>query len=133
MPLPLNETKMKKKLFSALACACVAAFICVPALADDDAKPKHTIKQVMKEAFKGKAPLVKKVASGDASEEEAKKLHELLVSLSKNKPKKGEAENWTKLTTALVKASQGVVDGKDGAAAQLGKAANCKTCHGDHK
>ena len=115
------------------------AFIGLPAFAadDDDSKPKLTIKKVMGQAFKGKDPLVKKVAGGGASAEEAKKLHEMLVALSKNESpradEEGNKESWKKMTAALVKASKGVVDGDEGAGEALSKAANCAACHKAHK
>lgn len=100
-------------------------------MADDEDKPKYTTKDVMKKAMKG--PLLKKVASGGASEEETKQLHDMLVALSKNKPKKGEQDSWKQLTGALVKAGKAAVDGDSGAGAALKKAANCKNCHSKHK
>ena len=124
---------MKKKLLTALFCGCAAALLCAPALAadDDDSKPKMTTKQIMKEAFKG--GLIKKVAGGGASEEDTKKLHEMLVALSKNEPKKGEAESWKKLTTALVEAGKAAVEGDKKAGDLLKKSSNCKACHDKHK
>ena len=68
-------------LFSgALVIGCLVA---LPALAaaDDDSAAKYSTKDVMKKAFKG--PLLKKVASGGASEAEKKELHGMLVALSK--------------------------------------------------
>ena len=99
--------------------------------ADDDSAAKYSTKDVMKKAFKG--PLLKKVAGGDASEAEKKELHQMLVALSKNKPKKGDAESWKKLTGALVKASEAAVKGDAKAGSMLKKAANCKACHYSHK
>ena len=122
---------MSKKLIAGLvASLMMVCFLSLSVVADDH-EPKHTIKDVMKKAMKG--GLCKKVASGNASDEEKKELHEMLVSLSKNKCPKGDAESWKKLTTALVKASQAVVDGEEGAGAKLQKAANCKGCHSKHK
>ncbi len=85
----------------------------------------------MKVGFKG--GLLKKVAGGDASDDEKQKLHEMLVALGKNKVEKGDAESWKKLTSALVKASKDVLEGKDGAGEALQKASNCKACHNIHK
>ncbi len=107
-------------------------FTTVPAFGEDDAeKPKHTTKEVMKKALKG--PLLKKVAGGDASDEEKKELYELLVALGKNTPKKGEADSWKTLTSALEKASKAAVNGEADAGEKLTKAANCKACHDVHK
>lgn len=124
---------MRAKIFGGLVCLAAAAFIGLPVIAadGDGDKPKLKTKQIMKEAFKG--GLVKKVGSGKASAEDAKKLHGMITALSKNKPKKGDAESWKKLTDALVKASQAVVDGDKDAGKGLMKAANCKACHKVHK
>ena len=127
---------MSRKIIASLtACLLFGAFVCLPAFSadddDDDSKPKYTIKQVMKKAFKG--PLVKKVAGGKASDEEKKELHEMLVALSKNKPPRGEDDTWKKYTDALVKAGKAAVDGDEKAGGMLKKAANCKACHKEHK
>jgi hypothetical protein len=123
---------MSKTLIALLSGSLLAVcFVAAPSFAADDDAPKYSIKEVMKKAFKG--PLVKKVASGDASDEEKHELHDMLVALSKNEPKKGDAESWKKFTGALVKAAKGVVDGDEKAAGKLKKAANCKACHSVHR
>ena len=123
---------MAKKLIALMTGALlVALVVSVPVSAEDDDKPKYTTKQVMKVAMKG--GLCKKVASGNASDDEKKELHGMLVALAKNKPTKGEADSWKKLTSALTKASKAVMDGEAGAADMLKKAANCKACHDKHK
>ena len=99
--------------------------------AEESDGKKYSTKEVMKVAFKG--GLLKKVSSGNASAEEAEKLHAMLVSLSKNQPKKGDADSWKKLTSALVKASTAVKEGTEGAGVMLQKASNCKACHNIHK
>ena len=119
----------KVVVFSMAAVVLAGAF--AASNADDKDKPKHSIKDVMKKALKG--PLAKKVADGKASADEKKQLHEMFVSMSKQKPKKGDADSWKKLTTALVKAAKDALDGKDGAGAALNKAKNCKACHSKHK
>ena len=85
--------------------------------------PKHTIKQVMKEAHKD--GLLKKVAGGQGNKEDAEKLLSLYKSLGDNKPPKGDPESWKAKTVALIRAAQDVVDNKDGAPARLQAAANC--------
>jgi len=123
------SSKVVAVLSSILVLVCLVA---IPAkAAEDDAAPKYKTKDVMKKAMKG--PLLKKVASGDASDEEKKELHAMMVALSKNKPKKGDEESWKKLTGALVKASQTAVAGDAKAGGMLKKAANCKACHTSHK
>ncbi|QDT12420.1 hypothetical protein [Planctomycetes bacterium K23_9] len=114
-------------------CLLLGAIVSLPAMAadDDDKAPKFKTKQIMKKAFKG--PLLKKVAGGEASDEEKKQLHEMLVALSKNKQPRGEDESWKTLTSALVKAGEAAVKGDEKAGAMLKKAANCKACHKEHK
>jgi len=110
----------------------LACLVALPTqAADDDSAPSVSIKDVMKKAFKG--PLLKTVASGSATDAQKKELHAMLVALSKNKPKKGDAESWKKLTGSLVKASQAAVAGDAKAGGMLKKAANCKACHSQHK
>ena len=126
---------MSKKLIGLMTgLVLLVAFVCLPvaSAADDDDKPKHSIKDVMKKVMKGKPNLLSKVVES-GSEKEKKELHEWLVALSKNKPPKGEADSWKKLTGKLVSSSQDLVDGKEGAGKAVMKAANCKACHGEHK
>jgi hypothetical protein len=122
-------------------CVCVLGFILLAAgmkarevaanRSAAAAEPKHKIKAVMKKCMAG--GLCKKVASGKASEAEQKELLEMFQSLAANKPPRGEEKSWNEKTKSLVDAAQAVVDGKDGAGAQLQKAANCKACHDNHK
>lgn len=125
---------MKKVLATTLACSMALGLVVTTGYAaddDDDKKPKFKTKEIMKAAFKG--PLLKKVAGGDASEEETKKLYDMLVALGKNEPPRGEADSWKELTVALVKAGKAAVDGDKEAGAMLKKGANCKACHSKHK
>ena len=122
---------MRKKIASLVVCLAAVGVLSLPAGAADDDAPKYKTKEIMKAAFKG--PLIKKVASGQASDDDKAKLHEMLVALSKNKAPKGEADSWDKLTGALVKAGKAAVDGDPKAAGMLKKAANCKACHKEHK
>jgi hypothetical protein len=96
-----------------------------------DAKPKYTIKEVMKTAHKG--GLLKKVSGGKASADEKKQLVELYEALAANKPPKGEEAAWKEKTAALVAAAKEAAEGKEGAGEKLTKAANCMACHSAHK
>jgi hypothetical protein len=92
---------------------------------------KIEIKEVMQTAMKG--GLCTKVAKGEASAEEKKKLAGLFAALHEAKPPKGEAESWNAKTKALVDAANDVLAGKEGAADKLKAAANCMACHSAHK
>ena len=97
--------------------------------AQDD--KKVAIKEVMQVAMKG--GLCKKVADGQASDEEKKKLAGLFAALHENKPPRGEQASWDSKTKALVDAANDVLAGKEGGAQKLKDAANCMACHSAHK
>ena len=100
-------------------------------IVNGQAKPKYTIKQIMKDGLKG--GLAKKVVGGEATDKEKIQLLDYAIALYETKPKKGEAASWTKLTGNLVTAAAKVaIDPKAGTEA-LGKAVNCKACHNVHK
>ncbi|QDV13747.1 hypothetical protein CA51_36380 [Rosistilla oblonga] len=118
------------RMIAVLGLVGISAALSLSAVAED-AEPKHSIKECMKTCFKG--PLIKKVAGGEATDEEKAKLHEMMVAMAKATPKKGDAESWKTKTEALVKASKAAVEGDANAAGMLKKAANCKACHSVHK
>jgi hypothetical protein len=111
-----------------LAFAWVAVSLVV---AEEKEEKKASIKEVMKVCMKG--GLCAKVAKGEASEEEKKKLAGLFAALHEAKPPKGEAESWDAKTKALVDAANDVLAGKEGAGDKLKAAANCMECHKAHK
>lgn len=115
-----------------LAGVAAVAFCSVAGLrAADDAKAKHSIKQVMAKCMK--SGLCKKVADGKASKAETEQLAAMFAELPKSKPPKGDAEGWTTKASALADAAKAAAEGKDGAGAALAKAANCAACHKEHK
>jgi hypothetical protein len=124
---------MNRMLLCVASCLVVLSFTCVASQADDDKdkKFKYSIEDVMKKGFKG--DLCKKVARGKAKKEEVKTLIAMLTDMSKQKPHKGDAKSWKAKCDALLAAAKGVQQGKAGAGAKLGKAANCKACHMVHK
>ena len=100
-------------------------------IVNGQAKPKYTIKQIMKDGLKG--GLAKKVVGGEATDKEKIQLLDYAIALYETKPKKGDPASWTKLTGNLVTAAAKVaIDPKVGTEA-LGKAVNCKACHNVHK
>jgi hypothetical protein len=104
-----------------------ALVITVGSDAGEKKEPKHTIKEVMKEAHKG--GLMKKVATGKASDEEKKELVELYTSLSQNKPPMGDETEWKEQTTKMLKAAKAAAQGDNKAAMALLKIVNCGACH----
>ena len=123
---------MKKALLVMLAAALIVGMASGGA-ADDKkkAKPKYTIKQVMKQAMK--SGLLKKVAGGKATDKEKLKLLDLYISMLESKPKKGTTQSWMKLSGTLVYATARAAVGREGASDALKKASNCGACHKAHK
>jgi len=120
---------MRKLIVASVVVACGWAVLAMTSGAQDD--KKVAIKEVMKVAMKGK--LYEKVANGEASEEEKKKLAGLFAALHENMPPKGEQSSWDSKTKALVDAANDVLAGKEGAGQKLKDAANCMACHSAHR
>src|SRR5947207_15660733 len=83
--------------------------------AQDD--KKVAIKEVMKVAMKG--GLAKKVANGEANDEEKKKLAGLFAALHENNPPRGDQAAWQTKTKPLVDAANEVLAGKAGSGEKL--------------
>lgn len=114
-----------KRLVSCAMLALVAGVTASLLSAADDAKPKYTIKEVMK--FQKDEKLVDKFKKGEISKDEKQKLLDGYESMLKHKPPKGEEKDWKEKCEAVIKAIKD--DDKDG----FGKATNCTACHGAHK
>lgn len=117
-------------LLSVVAAVAVAGTVLMAA-DQEKTTPKHTIKDVMANAYK--AGLFKKVLTGDASQDEKLALLDYCVSLAENSPNRGSKESWSERTNAIVLATAKVAVGRDGSTAQLKNLANCNTCHNAHK
>jgi hypothetical protein len=96
-----------------------------------DAKP--TIKDVMQAAHKKPKELLKKVATGAASDAEKKELVTLYEALAALHPPRGEAASWEEKTKALLAAARAAAEGKPEAPEELNRVANCAACHKAHK
>lgn len=119
-----------------VAAGTMLLFSFVLLLGDNEAgekKPKYTIPQVMAKAHAGKAAIMKKVAAGEASDEEKMTLVDLYTALSENEPPQGDAKAWKEKTETLVKAAKAAAKGDEKAAKSLTKLANCTACHKAHK
>jgi len=123
-----------KSLGLLLAVVIGAGVIGVSLMAAAPEKKEIAIKTVMQEAMKpdGMA-LCKKVASGQATDEQKARLVELFTALHAAKPKKGDEASWKAKTEALLAAATNCKAGKEGAMAALAAAADCKGCHTAHK
>jgi surface antigen len=120
---------MRKLLVASVVVALGWTTVSLSGSAQDAKKP--TIKEVMQVCMKG--GLCGKVANGNASEEEKKKLAEMFAALHANTPPRGDEASWKEKTKALVDAANDVLAGKEGATDALKKAANCMGCHSAHK
>jgi hypothetical protein len=95
-------------------------------------KPKHTIEEVMERAH-GKNGLMKKVASGDATDDEKAELLDLYISMAENDPPRGDAASYQAFANKAVLGAARVVVGREGAEAQLAKSVDCMGCHRAHR
>ncbi|MEZ6093590.1 MAG: hypothetical protein R3C03_05035 [Pirellulaceae bacterium] len=90
-----------------------------------------SIEDIMKEGMKG--GLSKKVASGEATDEEKLQMLSLLVDLVENDAPKGDEMEWKMMAgTAMMNAAK-VVLGRDGAEESFKASIDCKACHDKFK
>jgi hypothetical protein len=101
--------------------------------AADAAKPKYTIKEIMKQAHEGKTSLSKRVSDGMGTKADFAKLLDYYKAMALQSPPKGDAESWKTKTAALVTATEGLVAGKDDALTAYKTAVDCKACHTLHR
>jgi cytochrome c553 len=89
----------------------------------------------MKEGLKGDDSPLAKTLDGAATDDEIKKLSELIATLKGTKAPVGDQAAYDEKVEALIKAAEKVAGGsKDEASLKaLEKAASCKACHKDHK
>ena len=98
-----------------------------PAPAPPGPAGKYTIKEIMQQGFKVDGNLKDLILDGTATDEQKAKFVGYVENLAQYKVRKGEQEDFEKLTESLIKAAKG----NDLAA--LKDAVNCKTCHTPHK
>ncbi|MEY2408689.1 MAG: hypothetical protein QOF48_1359 [Verrucomicrobiota bacterium] len=104
-----------------------------PSLMAVDVQPKYSIKEVMKALHKGDENIGKKVARGQGTADDFKKLVDYYSALPANKPPRGEQASWDSKSLALVKAAKALQAGDAGAIESYKSASNCKSCHNAHK
>jgi hypothetical protein len=107
----------------------------------DDKAP--TIKEIMQKGHKGTDAYIGKVRAAakdgkwDDAKEPAKALAFFGEHLGKNKPAKGDAASWEKLSKKYAESTKAVekaVDAKDAKAVNKAlDAINCKECHSVHR
>ncbi len=83
----------------------------------------------MKAGFAGDSSLCKKVVTGEATDDEKKAFLDLLIDLVENDAPKGDELQWKTASGKALLAAAKVVSGREGAAAELKEATNCKACH----
>ena len=101
------------------------------AVAAPQEEPENSIKDVMKKAHKD--GLLKKVMSGQASDDDKKMLLDLYIDMLEGVPEKGDRGEWIMASGPSVIAAGKVVVGREGALEELKTATNCKNCHDKFK
>ena len=111
------------------------AFVTATAVASAAAKPKYTIKKVMKDAIKGHSALVKKACKGTATKEELAAMVEYFKALCDAKPPKGGLDSWQEKTGALYHAALAIQKDPQNRelSHRLEQAVECRQCHNPHK
>ncbi len=127
----MHPSKTMPKLLLAIVTA--LALSAVLPLRAADAKPKYSIKDVMKALHKGDDNVSKRVTKGTASKEDVAKLVEYYQSLPLNTPEKGDKAAWEAKATALFKSAVALKAGEPDALEGYKRAVNCKACHSEHK
>lgn len=92
---------------------------------------RHTVIQVMNGAMK--KGQWKKLATGEATPEQATKLLALFDDLRANKAPHGDAVSWEEKTQEILEAAQAAAKKETGAGDRLKKAIDCRSCHQAHK
>lgn len=123
---------MTKSIAITALAVCLTAGITLTASAEDK-KSAASIKDVMKEKFKGDTSEIKKATKGELSKEQVASLLTAVKSMAGQKPKKGEEASWKEKCDALVSAVEKLEKGEAGAGDAVKAAANCKSCHDVHK
>ena len=124
---------MKAPASWGIVCGCLLSlFVAAPENAPGaDAKP--AIKSIMQAAHKKPKELLKKVATGTATDVQKAELVKLYQALAALRPPRGEAASWEEKTKALLAAARAAAEGKPEAAGELNRVANCAACHEAHK
>jgi hypothetical protein len=91
------------------------------------------IANAMKNFFKGETSTFKTVASGKASDAEAKKLADVVKAMQKEEPPMGTKESWEKKTGELARALELLGRGNKPAMIMVQRAGNCDSCHSAHR
>ena len=120
-------------LFAAAFSAIIGCGGALPRLWAADAKPKYTIKEVMKATHKGDAAVGKRGAGGKGTKDDFVLLVEYYESLPLCTPSKGDKADWDKKASALLNSARALKAGEPGALAQYKQASNCKACHSLYK
>jgi len=123
---------MTKSIAITTIAACLTAGLTWKSFAEDK-KADASVKQVMKDKFKGDTSDIKKATKGELSKEQITSLLAAVKSLEGQKPKKGEEASWKEKCAALVSAVEKLEKGEAGAGEAVKAAANCKACHDAHK
>ncbi len=99
---------------------------------DEPSSPDDVaIKDVMQQVMKG--GMLKKVMSGNASDEEKLIVLDMFISLSESEALQGDADEWKDQTGAVMTSYAKFLVGREGADEALKAATNCKACHDKFK
>ena len=125
---------MKRSIWFVVALVSAAVTFGALAQAEDEKpKPKHTIKEVMAKAMKGKDALNTKVKNGKASDKEKLELLDMYISMVESEAPKGDKASWQMFAGRAALAAAKVAVGREDGIKELKAATNCAKCHKAHK
>ena len=125
-PLSITTARVAIAAITLVAAGCASS-------SSSGTKPSLSIEHIMEDGFKGKESLSARIAKGQGSTEDFKKMAFLTKELALNKAPKGDLASWTEKTKALQAAAESLAAGKPGALDGFKSAVNCKACHSVHK
>lgn len=127
----MRDLEMLKSVRTAILAGFCLGVSATIAAGDTAAAEPTPIPEIMETAFKG--GLAKKVAAGEANDQEKRELLSLVIDLMENDPPQGDPVRWKTMTGKLMTDAAKMVLGREGAGEELTKSMNCKACHEHYK
>ena len=128
---------MNRKISRGLKCMCAAGglamVIGMAIVHGEDAKPKVTIKEIMKNDNKGDDSIVKQIIAGKGTPEQVSRLQADYKLLPDLEPPRGDKESWKAKSAALMQATDALKLDDQASIAKFKDAVSCRQCHQVHR
>ncbi len=104
-----------------------------PTASEAEAPKQMTIGDIMKSIHEGKASKAVLAPQGKLSDDDLNQMLELYGLMAAMTPPKGDKEHFQQLTHSLIAATKGLLAKTPGADDEFKQAADCKSCHSQHR